>query len=229
MDPLTIASLISAIAGSAMQYSASQDAAARQRQQIQDETQRQQAFQRQAEQTALNRVQDYDPQTRRDNQQQIEQQVTDNLMQPVQQAQPAMQDQSSVQGDVSSDYTTARARSQADQMNLVQNLARIMGKITGANRLRQDEALKMLSTGQQIDQLKNFAQGSQGVNQLEVQQAGVPDGGTMLAGGLLQTLGSVGLMKGLSKSSTSGASNVWAGANPSNAGSFRLPTTYLGG
>lgn len=193
------------VAGAYMQNKAQQDAAGRQQRQIQAELQRQQQFQQQAEKAALDRVQDFAPEERQQRQQQLEQQVTDQLMQPVQQNQQAMQDQSAVQGNVSSDYTAAKAQSQKDQLDTAAELARIMGKITGANRLRQDEALNMLSTGQQIDQLKNFSRGSQAVNQLETQEAGVPNGGLSLAGSLAQTLGSVGLMSGLGSAGSLGA------------------------
>ncbi|WP_050466365.1 hypothetical protein [Herbaspirillum chlorophenolicum] len=236
----TMAAIAAMVAGAAMQYKAQQDAASRQRQQIQSELQRQQDYQKQAEKVALDRVQDYDPEQRQNRQQQIEQQVTDDLLQPVQQAQPGMQAQSAVQGSVSQDYTAARAQSQAEQMKSAEALARIMGKITGANRLRQDEALNMMATGQQIDRLKNFSQGSQGVGQLEAQLAGTPDGGLTLAGSLAQTLGSVGLMGGFSGASTAGGASsagttadVWAGqapkvgANFTNGGlGFKAPASF---
>ncbi|WP_103035308.1 hypothetical protein [Castellaniella caeni] len=208
MSYVAVAGAVVAALGAVAQNQAQQDAARRQQRSIQAELQRQQSFQRQAEQEALKRVDDYQPEARADRQKQIEQQATETLMQPVQDALPAMQDQSAVQGNVSSDYTAARAKSQADQMTAANELARIMGKITGAGRLRQDEAMKMLSTGQNIDMLKNFASGSQGVGQLESQTAGVPDGGMMLAGSLMQTLGSVGLAKGLSAAGSAGKATI---------------------
>jgi len=226
MSFIAVVSTIVSIVGAAAQQQAARDAARRQRQQIQAELQRQQQFQRQAEKATLDRVQDFESDSRQARQQQIEEQVTDDLLQPVQQAQPAMQAQSAVQGNVSQDYTAARAQSQAEQMRSAEALARIMGRITGANRLRQNEALAMMATGQQIDGLKNFSQGSQAVNQLEVQQAGVPDGGLTLAGGLMQTLGSIGLTQGLS-GAWSGAGkgnlgNVWSGLGNTSTGANGL-------
>lgn len=218
MDPLTIGSIIAAIGGAFLQNQAQQQAASRQQEAIRAENERQRQFQMQAEQAALNRVEDYQPEQRQDRQKQIEQQVTDTLIQPVQEAMPAMQDQAAVQGNVSSDYTTARAKSQSEQMNAANELARIMGKITGAGRLRQDEALKMMQTGQNIDMLKSFAAGSQQAGGIEAQAAGVPDGGMTLAGGLLQTLGSVGLAKGLSGAGGAAkAGGVWSGTGTARA------------
>ncbi|MGX5659993.1 hypothetical protein ACWKWV_09765 [Castellaniella ginsengisoli] len=209
-----------------MQNQAAQQAASRQQAAIRAENERQRQFQMQAEQAALDRVEDYQPEARADRQKQIEQQVTDALIQPVQEAMPAMQDQSAAQGNVSSDYTTARAKSATEQMDSAHELARIMGKITGAGRLRQDEAMKMLETGQNIDMLKSFAAGSQRAGGIEAQAAGIPDGGMTLAGGLLQTLGSVGLAKGLSAAGAASktGSGVWSGTGTAQAFPVSTPS-----
>lgn len=234
MSYATVAGLVAAVGGALLQNQATQDAARRQQAAIRAENERQRQFQRQAEQVALDRVQDYQPEQRQDRQKQIEQQVTDQLLQPVTEAMPGMQEQSAVQGDVSSDYTMARTKSQADVLRNTEALARIVGRITGANRLRQDEALKMMASGQKIDMLKNFASGSQGVGQIEAQAAGVPDGGMSLAGSLLQTLGSVGLAHGLSTGSAATGSkpwdieNVWSGLGSSTPGASGISTVKSG-
>lgn len=218
MDPITIGSLVAALAGTALQQQASQDAARRQQRIINDNLARQREFQVQAEQAALQRAQDFAPDERENRQQQIEQQVTEQLMQPVQQAMPGMQEQSSVQGNVSSDYSAGRARAQADTLRDADALARIMGKITGANRLRTNEALAMGETGQLIDRLKSFSQGGYNAAQADAQMAGTPSGGPMLAGGLLQGLGTLGFSGAIGKNGAgAGSGNAWAGSGVSPA------------
>jgi hypothetical protein len=193
MDPFSIGAIIAALAGAALQYKASSDARRRQQQQIQQNLQIQDRLQRQGEQAALDRAKQFAPQAREEKQQQLEQQITDNLLQPVEQAQPAMQDQAKVQGNVSSDYLAASARSQSDQLKSAQALASILGKTMGANRLRTGEALDLAETGSYIDRLHNYAAGSGAAGQIGIQQAGVPNGGETLLGGLLQAGGTAGV------------------------------------
>lgn len=228
MDPFTIASLVAMVAGAALQQKAASDARRNQQRQIQENLMRQQGFQREAEQAALDRAKEFAPEVREEKQKQLEQAATDQMIQPVEQAAPAMQDQSAVQGNVSADYTAGRAKSQAEQLRSANALASILGKITGAGRLRQNEALGMAETGQLIDRLKSFSQGSGNAAQIGISRAGQPDGGTMLAGGLLQAGGSAGLMSGLAGAGSAGAggSSAWSGSGiraGSGAAGIRWP------
>ncbi|ASC63600.1 hypothetical protein B9P52_04515 [Achromobacter denitrificans] len=209
MGPLAIAGLISMIAGAAVQQQAAASARRNQQRLIQENLARQQGYQREAEQAALTRAKDFAPEVREEKQKQLEQAATDQMIQPVEQAAPAMQDQSAVQGNVSADYTAGRAKSQAEQLRSANALASILGKITGAGRLRQNEALDMAETGQLIDRLKSFSQGSGNAAQVGIQQAGTPSGGAMLGGTVLQGLGSLGMMSGLGEAAKAG--NAWSG------------------
>lgn len=222
---LTIASLIAMVAGAAMQQKAASDARRKQQRLIQENLTRQQGLQQEAEQAALARAQEFAPEVRQEKQQQIEQEVTDRLMQPVEGSAQAMADQSAVQGNVSQDYTATRARSQAEQLRSANALASILGKITGAGRLRQNEALGMADTGQLIDRLKSFSQGSSTAAQIGINRAGQPDGGMTMAGGTLQAAGSAGLMSGLGSAGGTGSSS-WSGTGVragSGTGGLRLP------
>lgn len=209
MSYVAVAGAIVAALGAATQAQAQRDASKRQQRLVQENLIRQQGYQREAEQAALDRAQQFAPETRQDKQQQLEQAATEQMIQPVEQAAPAMQEQSAVQGNVSQDYTAGRAKSQAEQLRSANALASILGKITGAGRLRQNEALDMAETGQYIDRLKSFSQGSGNAAQIGIQSAGQPNGGAMLAGGLLQAAGTVGVMKGLGNAG--GAANAWSG------------------
>lgn len=207
-----IAALIAAIAGAALQQQAASDARRSQQRLIQENLMRQQGFQREAEQAALDRAKEFAPEVREDKQKQLEQEATQQMIQPVEQSAPAMQDQSAVQGNVSADYTAGRAKSQAEQLRSANALASILGKITGAGRLRQNEALGMAETGQLIDRLKSFSRGSQGAADIGVSQAGTPNGGAMLGGAALQGLGALGMsgaLDGIGKGVKVG--NAWTG------------------
>lgn len=226
MDPFTIASLVAMVAGAAVQQQAAASARRNQQRLIQDNLMRQQGFQREAEQAALDRAKDFAPEVREDKQKQLEQEATQQMIQSVEQAAPAMQEQSAVQGNLSQDYTAGRAKSQAEQLRDANALASILGKITGAGRLRTNEALGMAETGQLIDRLKSFSQGSGNAAQIGIQQAGTPNGGTMLAGTALQGLGSVGLMSGAG--SAAKGSTAWSDLGLKPAGSSWGSGKWLG-
>ena len=191
MDPLTL-SIGAMLAGTVMQQQAQAQAQQRQQRAIRESLARQQSFQQQAEQAALSKAQEFTTEDRQERQGQIEQQIADNLMQPVQQEQRAMQAAPAVQGDVSDDYAIGRARAQADNLASAEALARLFGKTTGAGRLRQQEAIGLADTGQFIDRLGNFARGQHAADQVGIQRAGQPDGFLTLGGTLLQGAGMMG-------------------------------------
>jgi len=209
MSYVAVVGAVVAALGAATQYQTQRDASKRQQRLIQENLQRQQGYQQQAEQAALARAQEFAPETRQDKQQQLEQEATQQLIRPVEQAAPAMQDQSAVQGAVSSDYTAARAKSQAAQMRDANALASILGKITGAGRLRTNEALDMAETGQFIDRLKSFSSGQNSAAQVGISRAGQPDGGAMLLGGLMQAGGTAALAGGLGGGA---GGSAWSGS-----------------
>lgn len=213
-----IAALIAAIAGAALQQQAASDARRSQQRLIQENLVRQQGFQREAEQAALDRAKEFAPEVREDKQKQLEQEATQQMIQPVEQAAPAMQDQSAVQGNVSADYTAGRAKSQAEQLRSANALASILGKITGAGRLRQNEALGMAETGQLIDRLKSFSQGSGNAAQVGITRAGNPNGGMMLAGGLLQAGGTAAAAAGAGGGAAGGS--AWTGNTNGMSGNW---------
>lgn len=218
MSYIAVAGAIVAALGAATQYRTQQEAHKRQQRLIQENLMHQQDYQRQAEQAALSRAQEFAPLTRQQKQQQIEQGVAQRMVEPVARAVPSMQEQAAVQGNVSQDYAVGRATSQAEQMRNASALASILGKTMGAGRLRQHEALGMAETGQIIDQLKSFSQGSNSAAQIGIQQAGAPDGGSMIGGALMQSLGSLGMMKGLGGAANGGGAWLGSGITPGAGG-----------
>ena len=190
-----IASLIATIAGAYMQYQAQQAAQERQQQAIREALDNQERLQRQAEQKALDTAQKFAPEDRKAEQQTIETQLTQDLMQPVSESQAIRADQQTTQGNVSNDYTTAKAKSDLATLKSTESLARLLGKTTSANRLRMNEGINLMDAGQSIDQLANFSRGQTGADQIKIQQAGLVSPGATLAGSLLQGVGTAGLMK----------------------------------
>ena len=104
--------------------------------------------------------------------------------------------QTTTQGNVSNEYQTAKAASDAAVLKDAHMLARLMSKTTGANRLRMNEGLRMMDASMDIDRLGSFSRGQQAADQVAIEVAGRPDAGMQLAGGVLQGLGTVGLMGG---------------------------------
>ncbi len=191
-----IAALIASIAGAAMQYKASSDAAERQQAQIRQSLENQRRLQREAEQKALTRAKEFAPEDRKAEQAKIEQQITQELIEPVSESQAIRAEQQTTQGNVSQDYTTAKAQSDLNAIKAAEGLARLLGKTTSANRLRMNEAIGLMDTGQAIDQLASFSRGQGGADDIAIQQAGRVDPGMQFAGSLLQGVGTAGLMSG---------------------------------
>lgn len=194
MDPFTIASLVALVAGSAMQYKATQDAQSRQEAAIRDGLERQRQLQMQAEQKALSTARGFTTQDRTAEQTQIADQITQELLAPVSESQAIRAQQSTTQGDVSEDYTSAKAKSDVESLKATEQLARLLGKSTSANRLRLNEGIRLMDAGQAIDQLGSFSRGTQAADQLGIQVAGRPSAGLQFGGSILQGLGTAGLM-----------------------------------
>ncbi len=212
MDPITIASLIAMVAGSAMQYKAAQDAQERQNAAIRESLKRQRDLQMQAEQKAMGTAREFNTEDRRTEQTQIADQITQELLAPVSESQAIRAQQTTTQGNVSNDYTTAKAASDVQSLKAAEQLARLLGKSTSANRLRMNEGIRLMDAGQAIDQLGNFSRGNQGADQIAIQVAGRPDAGLQFGGSVLQGVGSAGLMAGGSTGKVTGADLAVANA-----------------
>lgn len=194
MDFFDIASLFSMLAGTATQNRASNDAAARQNQAISESLQRQAEFSKRATQRALDVAQQFDPNTRIARQGQIETQIQSDLQTPVLESQVARANGQQVVGNVSKDYTAAKATSDLNQLKATQDLARLLSKSTSAARLRQNEAIDLMNAGQAIDQLNNFSAGQRTADEIGIKQAGLLDPNLLLSGQLLSGAGQAGLM-----------------------------------
>lgn len=196
MDPITIAALVAAVAGAGIQYKASQDAQKRQREEIARSLEAQRELQMQAEKKAMDAATGYETPKRAAEQQQLAQDIEQSLIQPVSESQAIRAEQQTTQGDVSDDYQTAKAAADLETMKSAEQLARLLGKTTSASRLRMNEGIRLMDTGQAVDQLNSFSRGRSGADNIAIQQAGLVDPGQVFLGSLLQTAGTAGLMAG---------------------------------
>lgn len=193
MTGLEIAALAALVAGSYMQYQANTEAADRQQEAIRRSLEGQAELQKQAEKKALDSAAKFAPGDRATEKAAIEEQITTDLMAPVSESQAIRAQQSTTQGNVSNDYSEAKAKSTAESLKSAEQLARLLGKTTSANRLQMNEGIRLMDTGQAIDQLNSFSRGQQAADQIGIQVAGRPDAEKIFMGSLLQAGGSAGL------------------------------------
>jgi len=225
------AALAAMVAGAAVQYQANQEAQERQQAQIRRSLEAQEKLQREAESKAMKTAERFNPKDRMAEQAQLEAAITEGLLAPVSDSQAIRAEQQTTQGNVSGDYTTAKAASDANALKNADALARLLGKTTSANRLRMNEGIRLMDTGMAIDQLNNFSKGQQGADSIAIQQAGLVDPGKVFAGQLLSAAGSAGLMYGAAQGAKT-AADVGTTAG-STAGGGELvgasADTYAGG
>lgn len=214
MDPFTIAALVAMVAGAGVQYKASTDAQKRQQNEIRTGLASQRELQLKAEKRALTTADTFETPKRAAEQEAIAETMTQELMAPVTESQAIRAAQQTTQGNVSGDYTTAKAASDVNAIKTAQSLAKLLGKSSSANRLRMNEGIRMLDAGQDIDRLSGFSRGQAGADSIAVQTAGQVDPGMVLAGSLLQAGGSAGLMYGGSGVAGNAGSGVKATTGP---------------
>lgn len=192
----TMAALAAMVAGAAIQYKASSDAQKRQREEIARSLEAQKELQMQAEAKALGAAGEYTTPKRAAEQAQLAADIEQSLINPVSESQAIRAQQSTTQGDVSSDYTAAKAKSDLETIKQAEQLARLLGKTTSAGRLRMNEGIRLMDTGQDVDRLAGFSRGQSGADNIAIQQAGLVDPGQVFLGSLLQTAGTAGMMSG---------------------------------
>lgn len=196
MTGLEIAALAAMIAGAGVQYKASTDAQERQRREIEASLAAQRELQMQAEQKAMGAAKEFETPKRAAEQEQLAASIEQSLIKPVSESQAIRAEQQTTQGNVSNDYTTAKAASDLETVKAAEQLARLLGKTTSAGRLRMNEGIRLMDTGQDVDRLAGFSRGRAGADNIAIQQAGNVDPGQVLLGSLLQSAGTAGLMYG---------------------------------
>lgn len=193
MEPVSIAALIAMIASAAVQYQSQVDAQDRQQQAIRNSLDAQEQLQKEAEQKAMKTAETFNPLDRMKEQAALETQITDNLITPVAASQAARAENAGAEGQVSDDYTVAKAKSDASTLKNAETLARLLGKTASSSRLRLNEGVRLLDTGMAMDQLHNFSKGQMGADQIAIDVAKNEDPNMVLAGEALGILGSAGM------------------------------------
>jgi hypothetical protein len=187
------------LAGGAMQYKASTDAAQRAKQQAVQAQQRQLMAQNAATDVAAQRAAQYDPTIRDQNQQQIQGALTQTY------DQAATKPQITAQGvqvgttipdsQGTADYTLAKAKETAKTTASLHALAGLMGRIGSASTLREGEAVGMGDTAGAIGRIQGGAGNIAGIDQYATQQAGNLNPGMLFAGQMLGAAGKYGMAK----------------------------------
>jgi hypothetical protein len=206
LDDLAIAALVATVVGAGAQYDASKKANSQKAREIMAAQARQTAFRKKATAAAMDAADTFRQDNRNEQQQQIEQQLTSEFTQPVNESQAVRSEQQTTQGNVSQDYTTAKAASDVETLKSAHALAKLMGKTNAAGRLRINEAQRLTDAGRNIDQLRGFALGQSGADQLSIDVAGQANPEKMLLGSLLQAGGTAALTYGGTSMGTAGSS-----------------------
>lgn len=135
-------------------------------------------------------IPEYETDNRLKQQEALSDQTKQAISQPVENVQLNTATKGGTQGDVSSDYTTARARANAQTLEDVRNLAQMMGAVTSAQRLRQNEGFRLADLQNEINLMNSFNNGNQRVAQLRAQAKANGQQGWKLGGQIASALGS---------------------------------------
>lgn len=215
--------LAAMLAGTAIQHHEAKKAGQRSQAAIAESIERQKGFQQQGEARAMQAAQTFDPAKRQQEMEAAAVQAEQGLAAPVQQSEVArVQEQAKgVTGDVSSDFDREQALANLETAKTSAQLARMLGRGQGFSRMRQNEDVRMMDAGADIDRIGNFARGQAGVDELAIQRAGQMNQNKLLLANALSMAGMAGMAygaggaaKGANYSLSTGAS----GAPGLNAG-----------
>lgn len=237
IDDLAIAGLIASLAGAAISYNSQQQAAKRANQASLDAMRRQQEYQRQAEQTALERANDYKTENRLEKQQEIADELEQDYVKPALSAQAINAAAATTQGDVSGDYKAAKAQSDQNVDNLAKTFANLMARTNAAKQLRLNEGYRNADAASTIGRLQNFAQGQDAVDQMKIREAANSGATGNFLGQVLGAVGTAGMMYGAGQPSSAPSAAQMAGLSSTmegvklpgvSAGNWRLPGVSAG-
>lgn len=131
----------------------------------------------------------YQDQTRQDKVAEIAGQLASRYEEPVLTSQSERSEAQATEGNVSSDYTQAKARQDAQSLQDIRNLASLMGKVNSASRLRMNEGFDLAKTQQRIAQLNKFANMDSNLGLTQIQATANGTNGWNTLGNGLQILG----------------------------------------
>lgn len=187
MDPITIAAMLAA---SGLSYYSQQSALKKQQAQAREAQQRQLNARNMATAEAAKRASEFDPTTRREKQDEIQQELTGNLNAQVAQPQitaQGVQVGSTIPGGTQ-DYLTAKAKETARTTESLRALASLMGRIGSASELRRKEAIGFGDTAGAIGRIQTGAGNMAGIDQIGIESV-QPNSGLQLASEALRFYG----------------------------------------
>ena len=206
MDPISIALMV---ASAAIQYKTQADAIAKQKRMAVESQQRALNSQNQATDAAMKQVQEFEPEQRKNRQDEIQQDLTGQYEKaasgtPIT-AQGVQVGATIPESAGSSDYLTAKAKETAKAAESNRALAALFGRIGSAGQLRRDEAVGIGDTAGQIGRIQTGANNVANIDQIGIDAAGQPSLGGMLVSSALGAYG-------MGRASLPGATKMKAGA-----------------
>lgn len=147
--------------------------------------------------------------------------ISSDIKSDVAESQAIRDSQQETQGNVSNDYTQARATAQQKTVDNANAFADLIGKIRSANTLRLNEGYKLNRYGENIGQLAKNARGNYAVGQAEAQQALHSKDTLKTWGQVIQAIGAAASMYGAvaaAPAAAAGASGSAAGTGITAAG-----------
>ena len=150
------------------------------------------ASQNQATDAALKQVDQFDPTTRKDKQDEIQQDLTAQYEKAASSpitAQGVQVGATIPDSAGSADYLTAKARETAKAAASNRNLAALFGRIGSAGELRRGEAVGIGDTAGEIGRIQTGANNVANIDQIGIQSAGQPSLGGMLVSSALGAYG----------------------------------------
>lgn len=206
IDDLAIAGLIASLAGTAISYNSQQQAAKRANSESLAAMRRQQEYQRQAEQAAMDRAQGYKTEDRLEEQHALQNEMEHEYLAPAMSAQSINANAATTQGNVSGDYSAAKAKSDANVENLAKTFSNMLARTNSAKQLRLNEGYKNADAASSIGRLQNFSQGQSAVDQMKIQDAANSGSTGQFLGDVLGAIGSYGMLSGAGSAAKAPAS-----------------------
>ena len=211
-------------AGQVVSSSAQEDAADRQQAAINASLEQQDQYSKQAESKALENADQYDAKNRLVKFEEAQTKAGDSLAQQLVQSREAAPATSQPAGRLSQAFLTGDASAKADQLDKSIGMARLMGKMRGANDMLTDEGYQNADYASQLGIIGRNANGSARAAQPGINAAGQVDSGASLAGGLLSSVGGSVLSSSLGQNMGKIAEGInpnWMKAGTSNIGPTR--------
>lgn len=179
------------IASAAISAHSQSQAAKKQKQQMVMAQQRQLNAQNAATDVAMKRVDEFDPNTRKANQDAITQELQGGYEKEI--AAPQITAQGVQVGNTieggTPDYLTTKAREKSKATESLRQLAALMGRTGSASQLRRNEAVGFGDSAGEIGRIQTGANNIFGADQVGIQAAGQPSVGSTLASAALGAYG----------------------------------------